>query len=162
MPNNIYQRLRIDKWNDNTTIPKLKEQILNEEGNFDFNRIIPQPKNIFNGSLGEKERQMCVEEGRPNWYDWNKENWHTKWNAYSFDIKDDDENTLIFDFQTAWNIPTPIMNKIFEMAKGCEIHYLAVDEGGFFAVSVKVDEEGNETEKDLKEHYDDLMFALRA
>ena len=103
---------------------------------------------------------MCIEEGRPNWYDWNRENWNTKWGAYSFELNEDDENTLSFNFQTAWNIPTPIMNKIFELAKGCEIKYLAVDEGGYFAVSVTVDEEGTEIEKDLKEHCNELLFAM--
>lgn len=160
MPNHIYQKLRIDNWNDEKALTNLKKQIFNEKGELDFNKIIPQTENIFNGSLGEKEKQMCIEEGRPNWYDWNRENWNTKLGAYSFELNEDDENTLSFDFQTAWNIPTPIMNKIFELAKGCEIKYLAVDEGGYFAVSVTVDEEGTEIEKDLKEHCNELLFAM--
>jgi len=160
MPNHIYQKLRIDNWNDEKALTNLKQQIFNEKGELDFNKIIPQPENIFNGSLGEKEKQMCIEEGRPNWYDWNLENWNTKWGAYSFELNEDDENTLSFDFQTAWNVPTPIMNKIFELAKGCEIKYLAVDEGGHFAVSVTVNEEGVEIENELKENVNELLFAL--
>ena len=33
---------------------------LGTEITIDFNKIIPQPDNIFNGNLGEKERQMCI------------------------------------------------------------------------------------------------------
>ena len=160
MPNHIYQKLRINNWNDEKALSKLKAQIFNEEGELDFNKIIPQPENIFTGILGEKERKMCIDEGRPNWHDWNTENWNTKWGSYSFELNEDDENTLSFDFQTAWNAPAPIMNKIFELAKGCEIHYLAVDEAGFFALSVNIDEDGEEIQKDLKEFCSELLFAL--
>jgi len=160
MPNHIYQKLKIDNWNDEKALTNLKQQIFNEKGELDFNKIIPQPENIFNGSLGEKEKQMCLEEKRPNWHDWNRENWNTKWGAYSFELNEDNENTLSFDFQTAWNVPTPIMNKIFELAKGCEIKYLAINECGHFAVSVTVDEDGTEIQKDLKEHWNELLFAM--
>ncbi|NLP59432.1 hypothetical protein [Lutibacter sp. B1] len=160
MPNHIYQKLRIDNWNDENVLTNLKKQIFNEKSELDFNKIIPQPENIFLGDLGEKEKQMCIKKGRPNWYDWNIENWNTKWGSYSFKLNEDNENTLSFDFQTAWNIPTPIMNKIFKLAKGCKIKYLAVDEGGYFAVSVTVDEEGTEMEKDLKEHCNEFLFAM--
>ncbi|MDA3780456.1 MAG: hypothetical protein PF487_09615 [Bacteroidales bacterium] len=74
MPNHVYQKLRIDNWKEEESIKNIKSKLFNDEGQFDFNKIIPQPENIFNGNLGEKERQMCEDEGRPNWYDWNIEN----------------------------------------------------------------------------------------
>lgn len=74
----------------------------------DFNKVIPQPDNIFNGNLGQKEREMCEKEGRPNWYDWNTENWGTKWSAYS--CKKEAWN--IFTFESAWSGVPRIMNKL--------------------------------------------------
>lgn len=64
----------------------------------DFEKVIPPPSNIFRGGLGEKERQMCIDENRPNWYDWNRENWGTKWNSYSFEKI----NKNTYKFETAW------------------------------------------------------------
>jgi len=160
MPNHVYQKIRIDNWSEDKALENLKGKIFNDKGELDFNKIIPQPDNIFNGDLGEEERQMCIDKGIPNWFDWNRENWNTKWNAYSFELNQDDSNTLSFNFLTAWNIPVPIMNKIFELVRGSEIQYLAIDEGFRFAESVRVDEKGNETQKDLKEYCDELLFAM--
>lgn len=159
MPNHIYQKIRISDWNYTDKFKELKKQILNENNEFDFNLLIPQPENIFLEPLGDEERQMCIEQNRPNWYDWNEENWNTKWNAYDTDVIRNDD-TIEFTFQTAWNIPVPIIEKILKLFKGYEIRYLGVCEGGFFAVEIFQDEEGVQTQKDLKEHYETLLFAL--
>jgi hypothetical protein len=90
---------------------------------FDFNKIIPQPDNIFTGNLGEKERQMCEEKGIPNWYDWNIENWGTKWNSYSSYIED---NVITFD--TAWSCPEPVFRKLSKMFPKVEIKVEFADE----------------------------------
>lgn len=161
MPNHVYQKIRICDWNYTDAFKEAKKKVLNDKNEFDFNLLIPQPKNIFNGNLGEKERQMCKEEGRPVWYDWNRENWGTKWNAYGTEILENDDDTLEIKFQTAWNIPKPIIDKIFEVFKDFSIKYIAVDEGYYFAVDITKDEEGEIKETDLKEHCDTLMFAMR-
>jgi hypothetical protein len=44
------------------------------------------------------------------WYDWNRENWGTKWNAYSQPDKRNTENSIYF--QTAWNCPKELMAKL--------------------------------------------------
>ena len=30
--------------------------------------MVPTPKDMFRGNLGEKERQECAEQGIPNWW----------------------------------------------------------------------------------------------
>jgi len=159
MPNHVYQKMRIQNWSSETSMINLKKRIFSDKNELDFNKIIPQPDNIFNGNLGDEERKMCLEQNRPNWYDWNIKNWGTKWGAYSFSLKEDDENMLSFDFQTAWNFPKPIIDKVFEIFNDCEIDYLAVDEGGFFTKSVEL-RDGKRTEKDLKDHCNEFLFAL--
>lgn len=90
----------------------------------DFNKIIPQPDNIFNGDLGEKERQKCIAEGRPNWLDWNTKHWGTKWGAYS--IKPGEPNQVIFD--TAWSFPEPVAQKLATIFPDIEILWYWADE----------------------------------
>lgn len=97
----------------------------------DFNNIMPQPRSLYNGDLGRKE----VEQTRGwNWYDWNRENWGTKWNSYS---TAQDGNTITFN--TAWASPTPVMEKLHEICRKynvtCEIFYADEDSGcntGFY------------------------------
>lgn len=91
----------------------------------DFNNIIPQPKSLFQGGIGRKEE----EETRGwNWYDWNRENWGTKWNAYSIEREG---NTITFD--TAWASPTPVMEKLHGICVKyhvlCEVTYADEDSG---------------------------------
>lgn len=74
---------------------------------FDFNKFIPQPDNIFLGNLGAKEERMCKEKGIPNWYEWNIQNWDTKWNACDPEFEWDGD-TLRLHFDTAWSPPIKI------------------------------------------------------
>ncbi|WP_088656226.1 DUF1281 family ferredoxin-like fold protein [Geofilum rhodophaeum] len=76
----------------------------------DFNKVKPQPENIFNGDLGREEEEMCKREGRPTWYDWNRENWGTKWNCS--ECKQESHNTFVFT--TAWQ---GVPNLILEISK---------------------------------------------
>jgi len=90
----------------------------------DFKKVIPQPDNIFNGDLGQKEEEMCRKEGRPTWYDWNIDNWGTKWGGY--DYKKLDEN--VFKFDTAWSSVPKIIYKICEEFPDIELLYEYSDE----------------------------------
>ncbi len=126
----------------------------------DFNKVIPQPKNIFNGDLGRKEEEMCKREGRPTWYDWNKANWGTKWNSYS--CKKESDN--IFTFETAWNNVAgiicamsklfPKVNFIYEYADedtGCNCGVIEL-KNGIFKNNIPIN--------GTKEAYD-IAFKLR-
>lgn len=127
----------------------------------DFNKVLPQPENIFNSNLGREEEEMCKKEGRPTWYEWNRQNWGTKWN--SSECVEEKYNS--FTFVTAWN---GVPNLILELSKqneGIEILYEYADEDtGHNCASYKflngeVIEE-NEPQGGSKEAYD-LAFKLR-
>lgn len=138
MPNHIYQRIKFSyHGEDESIIKKVIEHLKSEESDFDFNKIIPSPADMFTGNLGEKERLMCLEKGIDNWYDWQRKNWHTKWNAYGIETFQKGW-TYVIDFQTAWNWPKPVIEKIFAdfsvMFPGINIEYSAACEGGCFAV----------------------------
>lgn len=82
-----------------------------EEQKFDFNAIVKTPDNIFQGNLGKEEREKY---GKNNWYDWNYENWGTKWNAYEVKLIDWSDTKLVVDIQTAWDTPHKIWEALEE------------------------------------------------
>lgn len=84
--------------NSKTTISDIKNKILDSKDKLDFEKIIPMPKDIYRGELGEKERKKY---GKKNWYDWSIDNWGTKWNATTDYINIDDDRISI-RFSTAW------------------------------------------------------------
>lgn len=74
------------------------------DGKFDFKTLVPMPPHIYLGNLSaEDEKDFPC-----NWMSWSRENWGTKWNAYSCSCGANSEGAFI-EFDTAWNAPYPIM-----------------------------------------------------
>ena len=92
-----------------------------------FNVIHPMPENTFHGNLGSDEREMCEREGRPNWYDWCSENWSTKWDAVQLDYNQHDDNSVSFDFDTAWCAPYGVYNELAEQGFEVEAYYVSFE-----------------------------------
>ncbi len=74
-------------------------------------------KNIYKGDwiLGRQAIRNTEKYGWPTWYEWNINNWGTKWNACGYDDEHNyaDEEELIFD--TAWSPPHPILERLSEI-----------------------------------------------
>lgn len=122
MPNHITNGVSI-KHEDISKMRELVEKTKVEDGQFDFNGIIPQPEGIeTDGCSGKHEPGVIC------WYEWNVENWGTKWGAYDFELKGTKDNELHIEFNTAWRPPTPIFEKLVEM--GYEVSAVSIDEGG--------------------------------
>ena len=51
------------------------------------------------------------EEKKNDWYNWNCQNWGTKWDAYDVDI-DDNNDIFTYYFNTAWSPPTSWLNEV--------------------------------------------------
>ena len=103
-----------------------------EEG-FSFNKIVPQPDNIFLDNLGEDERKECEKKNIPNWYDWNIENWDTKWDASSVFVDCIEVDYIEFDFLTAWGPPIKVIKKLKKMFPKLNVYGAYVGEGYEFA-----------------------------
>ena len=73
------------------------EKFTDEDGNFSLEKIVPMPKDIYRGSLGDKERAQY---GEKNWYDWSIQHWGTKWDCNNSYISGN-----IVEFETAWTFP---------------------------------------------------------
>ena len=102
-------------WCNNTiTIsgPKAKIKAVWDQANQQDGGLLsamsPPPENMFKGSLGQKEQQECLEQGIPNWYDWQSSNWGTKWDVSTEGleyVEDGETATITGWFDSAWAPP---------------------------------------------------------
>lgn len=101
---------------------KLNEKINNYNGLFDFDK---EKQFTSINELGKQYIENIKNYNFPQWYDWCVENWGTKWN-----VEDDidvvyDKNIDEYDisFQTAWNVPTGIVEKYSELCEDDEFYW---------------------------------------
>lgn len=103
--------------------PHVLKALLNEEGNIDFNLIVPQPPNIETGACNGQHAEGVV-----CWYDWNIANWGVKWNLdegdESYDWNPDDGFLM---FETPWNDPRQVIVELARKFKDEEIFFTASD-----------------------------------
>lgn len=90
-------------------------------GTIDFNKIIPMPNHIYRGDFLPLDHNY----GEDNWYDWSRNTWGAKWNAY-------DQGPYLggnlVRFNTAWN---PVFQVILALSKkfpNVEFDYKWADE----------------------------------
>lgn len=108
MPNHV--RNRVEFVGDDARINELLDFVSSVEdepeggSEFDFNKIIPQPSNVYKGSFGlGKDEEGIREKGMITQYEFNTRNWGTKWNAYNVNVYNN-----IVEFDTAWSMPNPV------------------------------------------------------
>ena len=119
MPNHVTNRVTID--GTKAQVKKVLAAIKSKDRAIDFEKIIPMPKRIYRGNLGQAEEQKF---GRENcWYEWSISNWGTKWNAYDTSVEG---NTVIFD--TAWSAPKPILEELSLMFPEVSFYHEYADE----------------------------------
>ena len=106
---------------------KLKNNKDNFNGLIDFD-----DKKHFNSlaELGKQYIENIKKYGYPQWYDWCVENWGTKWNVEDdVDVsynKNTDEYDITFD--TAWSVPSSIVEKYSEFCNDEEFYWEYEDE----------------------------------
>lgn len=97
MPNHVTTRLTASEVVLNFAIGK--------ESFFDCNKIIPQPENMETGGCSGTH-----EPGVVCWYEWNIENWGTKWGTYEVTRAEE-----FVTFNTAWSHPLPVVTALSKM-----------------------------------------------
>lgn len=100
------------------TLDKIINSVMGEVNGdtlvFDFRKIAPEPE--F--------------ENDTDWYHWRLKNWGTKWNADTpYIVEDSDEDTLIYDFYTAWGPSEALTQKLSEKFPDVHITHW-YEEGG--------------------------------
>lgn len=94
--------------------------------------------------------------GFSTWYDWRNYFWGTKWNAYESDLLDEGFIT----FNTAWNAPKPIIEKLSELFPDVcfTLHYADEDVGYNCGYRIYKGGELKESEE-FEDHDEAIRFA---
>ena len=101
-----------------------------------FQFIAPMPSELEGTTKGNKPPQWQVDSsatlidkyGADNWYDWQCNNWGTKWDVYVKDVVDylikpigiEGEYYVCLEFNTAWGPPTQAIKRL-KMSYGSSI-----------------------------------------
>jgi hypothetical protein len=108
MPNWCDNSMRVTH-SDKSKVDEL-EKILQSEDKGIFQHLRPMP-----------------EAEQDNWYEWNVNNWGTKWEASIVDWERPDDNTIWVSFESAWSPPISLYEHMF--SEGWEVEGL-YHEGG--------------------------------
>lgn len=68
-----------------------------------------------------------------NWYEWNNENWGTKWEANDVDAMRHSETDLTYHFATAWSYPEPLMEAMVAQFPKLTFEFYCEEEQGWGA-----------------------------
>lgn len=82
----------------------------------------------------------------PFWYDWNCENWGTKWDASNVDIYEHGKSHKQFTFSTPWAPPLPVLVALSEQYPNLHIELDWEEEQGFGGTYVFTKGVGVETD----------------
>ena len=96
--------------------------------------FLPTPQALLDTVAGfpgadkeaEHEAQMksnIEKHGAKDWYDWNCNNWGTKWDFALDCVENPDPNTVTASFDTAWAPPIEAYNKLMELGFEIEAFY---------------------------------------
>ena len=118
MPNHCSNRIEIS--GEPRDVKRVKKFLQGKERCFDFNNILPIPEELENTLVPVldpktfKNRRLRKLYGTDNWYDWKKSKWGTKWNSYNGKIDDENEEYIVYLFDTAWSPPEPVIHALRE------------------------------------------------
>jgi Ferredoxin-like domain in Api92-like protein len=80
------------------------------------------------GSANLEEAAKALENekiyGHRDWYSWTRDNWGTKWNAYSQELREDG----VIKFETAWSTPEPVICALSRMFPDAQFDVRYADE----------------------------------
>ena len=118
-----------------------------------------QEHKIANNELTENEKRFGLSRcltielsieykrkfGADNWYDWQTQNWGTKWNAY----EQYTDNDCVIEFQTAWATPYMLMQKLSLKFPNCQFNLEYADEDFGYNVGSYVCQNGEVIEENI-------------
>lgn len=165
---------RDTKWWDER-IEKTKKSIAGIENftcHLDLNGTVPMPEEVKETTSPcppdqeELQKSNILKYGAGNWYDWANRYWGTKWGAYEvLEPEREDENTIIYRFQSAWSPPTQWFITTSAMFPDLTFENAAADEGGMYycVTTYKAGEEIENVDMEDKEWaaiYDPGMLEI--
>lgn len=154
---------------------RLCEYVKNDDREFDFNNIIPMPKDLKDSTsptriVSEEEYKkngrgitqqmsddLISKYGYDSWYEWACANWGTKWNAC--DVYVDDVCDVI-EFNTAWSTPVLLLRKLSEEFPQLKLTIQYADEDFGHNVGKYVFQGGVTIDDDIPEGGTDKAYAM--
>lgn len=107
---------------------------------FDFNHFIPQPENIFRENLSTDKQKELAEEGIPDWYNWNIDNWGTKWNVAIDDmdvcVYNDGSADVFYVMRTAWAFPVPVIEQMIRDYSHLGFSIQGEEDSGAYGINI--------------------------
>ena len=82
----------------------------------------------------------------PFWYDWNCENWGTKWDASDVNVQDHAADHKQITFSTPWSPPLPVLVTLSEQYPNLHIELEWEEEQGYGGTFVFTNGEATETD----------------
>ena len=143
MPNHVFNSVTIkgtaEQLKDVETF-LARKSFMNESDDvpeFNFANLVSIPRDKvdeYNDVHGFVEG-VSVGNTEYNWYNWNVNNWGTKWNAYEVSGELVDDTHFQYEFSTAWSIPEPVINAFADYARqgGITFEWYAEEEQGWGA-----------------------------
>lgn len=117
-----------------TYLKSMPDELKSKEGTYE--EFFEDLRNHIADISDEEERKIwdigvtavdnLMKYDAPTWYEWCCNNWGTKWNACS--CSKVNENSKTISFQTAWDTPLTVMEKLSEMFPSIEIQTEYADE----------------------------------
>jgi len=145
MPNHCFNKVEIH-CKSKEQAKEIAEFLESEETCFDLNNIVPAPNWLITPLTGKEKSWLVTDKklgevgelpveddsfpeelgvayifastGKQDdrWYDWNIENWGTKWNTYDAELLDINES-IEYTFNTAWSPPEMAIAALREIYK---------------------------------------------
>lgn len=116
--------------------------IMTTEPEFSFWNFIRPPQNAVDsgeyfGTNGWADGEK-LGDTPTNWYNWNNENWNTKWDANEVGLEvsssiNADTASVSINFSTAWSIPEPVLNAMTEQHPTLTFQFSCEEETGWGA-----------------------------
>ena len=146
MPNHCFNKVTISVGDaDEKSLEILVDTLKSKENetDFDFNAILPMPPELESLGWSKAEDLNDIEKanlrkhfGSDNWYDWCVNNWGTKWNSYSCELVEQDDDYVVYTFDTAWGPPTGVIEALREQCPDFHISAFfdepGMEEAGYY------------------------------
>jgi hypothetical protein len=120
MPNWVYNKIEIK--GDESTLDLIDRSVRNESEDsdertpFTYQNILPRPA-----------------ESEADWYNWNIQNWGTKWDASDVESQRT-PGLLAYRFSSPWSPPVPVVSTLSAQHPSVVINHTYEEEQGFGAV----------------------------
>ena len=129
MPNWVHNQLKIT--GSKEAIEKVKTQ-LSKPYRREIDGTVYECDDVISfWNVVEPTGEALETYGSAGWYDWNVENWGTKWDCSETVMEDYSSGEVAYMFNTAWSPPTPIASTLSKQHPDVEITLSYEEEQGW-------------------------------